>query len=642
MSPASRQPHALPPRNRVFWMGIAISTLVGALLYVATSRFIESDSRERFANHARNAQNTIVARVKSYTDVLRSAASLFRTTERVTRDQFHEYATGLALSENFPAIDTINYAEFVTEADRPAFEQRMREEMPLFPHLQLVDKIQPNGLDLRKERDSYSVVTYIEPSSPEVAAFGLDLHTNAYVEQIILATRDTGRMMNSGTPIGAISGPNRVFLGLRLPTYKPKAPLNSVADRRAAYLGSVGIAFSVPRVVQGVLAEMPVNNVRMTVLDREMPDAAEGEVAPAAMRVLFDSAGVIDTLPNQLDPERFTTTLPVNFYGRPWELVFSTPKQEMYTEFDMFYPKLAAVAGFVGSLLMYALLHTLTSSRRRALMIAADMTQELRASQARLQASHEKLRRLAAHTDQIKELERKRIAREIHDDLGQNLLALRIEVDMLASRTRGSHARLHARACATLLQIDATIKSVRQIINDLRPNVLDLGLSAAVEWQVKEFRRITGIACDLSEQVRDICISDQRATAFFRILQESLSNITRHAGATRVNVELRQEDDLLYMSIADNGNGLADKARQKVGSFGLVGIEERITMLGGSFSVKGVPGIGTTVYVCAPIDDRVSSPGTDDRAQSEVEQDSFSPDTAAASASDATLEKSPH
>ncbi|HEY0487882.1 MAG TPA: CHASE domain-containing protein [Telluria sp.] len=641
MSPAPSQPHALP-RNRAFWMGIAVSSLVGALLYVATSRFIESDSSERFANHARNAQNTIVARVKSYTDVLRSAASLFRTTERVTRDQFHEYATGLDLRENFPAIDTINYAEFVTEANRPAFEQRMREEIPLYPHLQLVGEIKPNGLDLRTQRDSYSVVTYIEPSSPEVAAFGLDLHTNAYVEQIILATRDTGKMMNSGTPIGAISGPNRVYLGLRLPIYKPKTPINSVAERRAAYLGSVGIAFSVPRVVQGVLSEIPVKNVRMTVLDREIPDADGRPAAPAAMRVLFDSAGVIDSLPDELDSERFTTTLPVNFYGRPWKLVFSTPKRDMYTEFDVFYPKLAAFAGFVGSMLMYALLHTLTSSRRRALMIAADMTQELRASQARLQTSHETLRRLAAHTDQIKELERKRIAREIHDDLGQNLLALRIEVDMLASRTRGSHALLHARACATLLQIDATIKSVRQIINDLRPNVLDLGLSAAVEWQVKEFRRITGVECELSEQVRDICISDQRATAFFRILQESLSNITRHAGATKVSVELRQENDLLYMSIADNGNGLADKSRHKAGSFGLVGIEERITMLGGSFSVKGVPGVGTTVYVCAPIDDRVSPATIDDPAQTEVEQASLLPDNSVASASGATLENTPH
>lgn len=596
------QAHAFP-RYKALWIGAAISSCVGLLFFVATTRFIETDSRERFANHARNAQNTIVARVKSYTDVLRGAASLFRTDETITRTKFHNYVAGLALPENFPAIDTVNYAEFVTQQNRPAFERRMREEKAANPGLPLAGAIRANGIELGRARESYSVVTFIEPSSPEITAFGLDLQTNAYVERIILATRDSGQMMNSGTPIGAISGPNRVFLGLRLPIYRPGAPLNGVEDRRETYVGSVGIAFSVPRLVQGVLAEMPVHNVRMTLLDQDIPDSGGEPVSATAMRILFDSAGQTDAFPDEADPSRFTTTLPVNFHGRPWKLTFSTPKEEMYTEFDAIYPRLAALAGFIGSMLMYALLHALTSSRRRALMIAADMTQELRASQARLQTSHENLRRLAAHADKIKELERKRIAREIHDDLGQNLLALRIEVDMLASRTRASHAHLHGRACATLLQIDATIKSVRQIINDLRPNVLDLGLSAAVEWQVKEFRRLSGIECELHEHVRDIAISDQRATAFFRILQESLSNITRHAGASKVSVKLSLSDDTLYMSISDNGNGLADKARHKAGSFGLVGIEERITMLGGSLSINGVPGSGTTVCVSAPVDD---------------------------------------
>ena len=589
---------------RPLWIGALISSIVGLAFYVATSWFIESDSRERFANHARNAQNTIVARVKSYTDVLRGAASLFRTGETITRSQFTEFASGLGIRENFPAIHSINYAEFVTAAQRPGFERRLRAEQAIYPHLQLPDTIRPNGRELEpRERESYCVVMFDEPSSPHNKAFGLDLHTNPYVEQIMLATRDSGKMMNSGTPILAISAPNQVFLGLRLPVYAPGTELNNVAQRRAAYRGSVGLAFSVPQLMQGVLAEMPVEQVRMTLLDKVIPGPGDPSVSRNGMRILFDSAGELEIFPDEADSDRFTTTLPVNFHGRPWQLTFSTPKYEMYTEFDEFYPKLAAFSGFLGTLLMYALFHALASSRHRALTIAADMTQELRESQSKLQTSNETLRRLGAHADQIKERERKRIAREIHDDLGQNLLALRIDVDILAARTRSSHAHLHARACATLFQIDATIKSVRQIINDLRPNVLDLGLSAAVEWQVKEFRRMSGIACVLREEVRDIAISDQRATAFFRILQESLSNITRHADATEASVELRLSNGSLFMTITDNGNGLADKAHHKVGSFGLVGIEERITMLGGSLSIHGVPGTGTTVCVTAPVDD---------------------------------------
>jgi signal transduction histidine kinase len=232
--------------------------------------------------------------------------------------------------------------------------------------------------------------------------------------------------------------------------------------------------------------------------------------------------------------------------------------------------------------------------------MAQELTKELRASEAKLQLSNETLRRLAAHAEHIKEGERKRIAREIHDDLGQNLLALRIEADMLSSRTREGHPRLHARARSTLHQIDTTIKSVRQIINDLRPNVLDLGLNAAVDWLITEFRRRTGIECDVLENDHDIQVSDSCATALFRILQESLTNISRHAQATRVRVELRVERDWICMTVSDNGVGLNANGRHKPGSFGLVGIEERINILGGTFAITSAPGEGTVIGVSMP------------------------------------------
>jgi signal transduction histidine kinase len=228
------------------------------------------------------------------------------------------------------------------------------------------------------------------------------------------------------------------------------------------------------------------------------------------------------------------------------------------------------------------------------------MTQELRDSQAELIRSHQELRQLAAHTEHIKELERKRIAREIHDDLGQNLLALRIEAELLFSRTRDHHPRLNARAGTTLKQIDSTIKSVRQIINDLRPNVLDLGLNAAVDWQIAEFQHRTGIKCDLVEYHRDIVIEDAFATALFRILQESLTNVQRHARATWIRVDLLVEHGWVRMSVRDNGVGLV-AGRYKPGSYGLIGMEERVKVLGGTFLLSNAPGGGTVVEVALPI-----------------------------------------
>jgi signal transduction histidine kinase len=164
------------------------------------------------------------------------------------------------------------------------------------------------------------------------------------------------------------------------------------------------------------------------------------------------------------------------------------------------------------------------------------------------------------------------------------------------------------RARATLNHIDATIKSVRQIINDLRPNVLDLGLNAAVDWQIADFRRRTGICCELAETHQDIQVSDHCATALFRILQESLSNISRHSHATRVQVVLRVERDWIWMSVGDNGIGIHPKGRHKPGSFGLVGIEERVNILGGNFEIHSDAGSGTTIRVAVPMFVALDSP----------------------------------
>ncbi|HEY0063274.1 MAG TPA: CHASE domain-containing protein [Telluria sp.] len=576
----------------VMWVGLPLSLAVGLAFYFTTASSIESDSRQRFTAHAQNASNIIVARIKSYTDVLRGTASIFQTSYPLTRRQFHGYVNGLQLPKYFPAIEAISYAEYVKDADRDAFERRMNQELTTDNDSTQPFKIRPPG-----RRAEYSVLTFIEPLDHGNKAAGFDLQANPLQHANQIALRDGGQLISSGMPIAAMAGRNRTGLGMRLPIYLPHAPTDTMQERRDAFVGSVGIAFSVDKLVLGVINQMPVKNVRMTLVDNAV--SIEGKRG----RMLFDTA--LEGLPapkaSLLRGGRFSTTLAIDFNGRAWDATFSVDARDLYTGFEEFVPWLAMLAGFVSTMLLYALFHTLTSSRRRAIKMAKGMTRELRESQAKLQQSHQNLRRLAAHADQIKEGERKRIAREIHDDLGQNLLALRIEADMLATRTRERHPRLHLRARSTLSQIDATIKSVRQIINDLRPNVLDLGLSAAVEWQIAEFKRRTGIACELIDEPKEVLLGDHAATAFFRILQESLSNIVRHAHATSVRVELRSNGRQLTMTVSDNGIGLGARERCKVGSFGLVGIEERISILGGSFSISSTDGEGTTVCVSVPL-----------------------------------------
>jgi signal transduction histidine kinase len=581
-----------------FWAGTLLSSLVGGLLYMVTARSIESDAEARFVSHAKHAQSVINVRVKSYTDLLRSTGSMIQSTNVLTHQNFNEFVHGLDLSRNFPAVDYINFAVYVPQGERDAFVNDLRTNVSRIFGKPVELDITPPGI-----RSSYLVVAFIEPAPPGSRYYGVDLMANRYFGTQLIEERDRGTIFSAGTPIQVLSRPNNIYLGMRMPIYRFGAGLDTVEQRRAAYTGSLGIAFSVRKLLHGVMDEVPISGLRMTLFDVGPGLDAQGRDASNKLLTLFDSRGTPDnpTPPLDEDDTVFRTTLPLEFNGRLWKTTYSVPKSSLYTEFDGYYPKLMMAFGFLGSVMLYALLHILTSSRRAALALAQEMTSELRESQGKLQLSHQKLRRLADHAYQIKEMERKRIAREIHDDLGQSLLALRIEAELLAGRTKGTHSHLHKRARATLGQIDTTIKSVRQIINDLRPTVLDLGLSAAVEWQVNQFQRRTGIQCDIHDEHGEIALPDHCATAFFRILQESLTNIVRHANATRVKVELRLNGGWLSLTVRDNGCGLPPGGRNKYGSFGLVGIEERIVILGGTCAVFSEPDGGTTVTVSAPV-----------------------------------------
>src|SRR5690606_28133862 len=167
-----------------------------------------------------------------------------------------------------------------------------------------------------------------------------------------------------------------------------------------------------------------------------------------------------------------------------------------------------------------------------------------------------------------------------------------------------SHPRLNARIRSALQQLDATVRAVRGIINDLRPSVLDLGLVAAIEWQVAEFRRRSDIECELFIDDPDIPVDNDSATTLFRILQESLTNIIRHARASRIAVSLDSQDGWLTLKIMDNGVGMAADAQHKPDSFGLVGIEERVLALEGKFSIASTPNSGTTLQVAIPFTSR--------------------------------------
>ena len=237
-----------------------------------------------------------------------------------------------------------------------------------------------------------------------------------------------------------------------------------------------------------------------------------------------------------------------------------------------------------------------------------------KATESALRESALSMRELAEHQESVREEERKRIAREIHDELGQQLLALKIDVSILQGQL--SHVpEATAQLDGMLRCMSSLMQSMRSIINDLRPAVLDLGLHAAVEWQTREFQRKTGISCVLMSDGEDIVLSDACATALFRTLQESLTNVSRHASAAHVDVQLYATDESLLMRVSDDGIGCLGQ-QDKPDTFGLRGMRERIGSLGGRLTVTAAPDQGVTVTAVIPIksDLHLVQPGYDRRS----------------------------
>jgi PAS domain S-box-containing protein len=226
---------------------------------------------------------------------------------------------------------------------------------------------------------------------------------------------------------------------------------------------------------------------------------------------------------------------------------------------------------------------------------------ERRRAEEKLENSLQQLRALSAHVQAIREEERKRISREVHDGLGQSLTAIKMDLTWVIKRLSGVEEPIRRRTDAALRLVDDTVQSVRRIAAELRPAVLDdLGLSAAVEWQAQDFQARTGITCQLRMSPEDICVDSELATATFRIFQELLNNVARHAGATQVHVGLRQNAGAVILEVRDNGRGISEEQISNPKSLGLLGMRERIVRLGGHFAVLGAEGKGTTVVVQIP------------------------------------------
>jgi len=247
------------------------------------------------------------------------------------------------------------------------------------------------------------------------------------------------------------------------------------------------------------------------------------------------------------------------------------------------------------------------TSRGRGIHVAAirDITERKQVEQ-RLLTSREQLRTLAARLRSVREEERARIAREIHDEMGHAFTDLKLDLAWLDRRLdekkQSGQSGVRRRIATMMKRVESDLNTARRISTELRPAVLDTsGFVAAMEWGAKQFEERSGIECELDLPAEGMVLDTGRSTAMFRIFQEILANVARHAGATRVRTRLRAVAGRAVMEVSDNGRGISSREMADAGAVGLLGMRERAREFGGEVIIHGAPGEGTTVRVAIPL-----------------------------------------
>ncbi|HJV02873.1 MAG TPA: CHASE domain-containing protein [Burkholderiaceae bacterium] len=357
---------ALTSSRMLIWgVGLSLALAVGMTLYAAALKTVEDDAEQRFQNLTRSTQYSISARVKSYSDLVRGLVALFQTTDNLSRLQFHQYVASLDLPQHFPAIEALTWAPLVMDAQRDAFVAAVRADRSLEPQGYPQFDIRPPG-----RRAHYAVLTYLEPTALAQEKMGVDIAANPAIDRAMELSRDNGQVGASGQPIVVNQPTPHIGLGMRLPVYRRGMELTDVVSRRAAYLGTVGIGFSVPKLVQGAIDEMAVRQVHLTLYADGSTDVEQRRlVIEKTDRLLFNDNGSMQPspLPAGHAADYFQSVLPIDFNGSLWKAHFVVRKADLLTVFDNYFPIIALATGFAGTMLIYGYFFMLYSSRRSAI-----------------------------------------------------------------------------------------------------------------------------------------------------------------------------------------------------------------------------------------------------------------------------------
>jgi signal transduction histidine kinase len=548
-------------------------------------------AQAQFERHASDAHHSIDARIMSYIDIVYGLRALMYSTGEASRLQFHKYVVGLDVQRRFPGFLNLNYAVQVPRVRKEQFEARVRTDNSVAPGGYPSFRIRPPG-----ERPYYHVVTYLEPMKGNEFSLGRDITAAQPIreifERVIFASDD---LASSGRP-PRIEGPPPFWgVAMRLPVYKQDVPLRTLEQKKAALLGTIGAGFRVDELLRNVLSREIVENLRFRVYEAGPVDNSLPQEEPV---LLYDSkapdaAPGTDPMPPGND-YFYRTTSRLNLAGRTWQIEYGARADSSLVGTNA-HPEIVLFGGLLMTLLVCGIAYALASSRSRALILATEITADLRQSEEQARNYAERLKAVSRRLFEIQESERTLLATELHDRVGQNLSAIGMNISIIAAAAeRSGNDDLVRRAEDSTLLIEETADSMRNVMGELRPQAIDeYGLLPPLRAFAARFASRTGVKVTLEGTDPDRRLPHAVEVAMFRIVQEALSNILKHAKATQVTISFEYGDASAAMNIVDDGVGFDARrleAQRPEGHWGLLIMRERAEACGATLSIESKPG----------------------------------------------------
>ena len=550
-----------------------------------------------FQGQSRDRSTAIQHHVNSSLEALRGLAGLYAATGPVDRDAFTLYAEGVL--RHHPEIMGLEWVPRVSAQAREGIESGRHDRVPVE-----IFEFKEGKRVAAPQRDEYYPVFYLEPLAGNESVLGFDISSDPVRWSAMQRARDTGELTLTGRTRLLQAQEDAFGLLAFVPIYEGGYVPDSVSMRRELLQGYVMAVFRVPQMVELSLVGLRPVGMNFWLYD---------ESAPPQERFLYQHrprlskrSAVSDA--DQPDKRFFWSTM-LDVGGRLWTL-------QSYATRDFFamnrtrWPAGALLIGLLLTGLLAAALENATRRRVEEVLLTArnqlegrvrERTEELSQVNATLRSSNQQLKHLALQLHSIREDERAGIARELHDELGQALTALKMDLSWVGGRMPEDAEMIRERMRAMTLLIDRMVRTVQQVSASLRPAMLDdFGLLESIRWEAAEFSRRTGALCSLDIRIDRLDFDREQTTAFFRIFQEAMTNIARHALASVVSVRLFEADGRLVLEIADDGVGLPAERLNDARAIGLTSMRERALLLNGHVTFISENGKGTTVRLEMP------------------------------------------